>query len=386
MIRRKGALATLSGQRWRATHQSTVDAVLGAGVRKVRSTGSQFFNMDNWTARSFGADLCEWARLNPGKTPDRYDVEGWLSDANRNRVSHSDRGITIASTPDELPIGLAMALVGGGYHEAWHTEFSRNTPLHMREVWPKILDLWKLVPYEPSKGKKGWSGLTGPLLQWSNIIEDIRIERVGCKKYPGAHSKMEALQDLILAQEAESRAKALEMRGATLNDDLSTVMGAYRDLGLGYTTPPQKLAITEYQKRSPEGWAFVTKGSLKPFLDRAINLGVRDDMESLWLAMEVVAAISEASTPQPKPPKPPPQPKGDPPKDAPPSNSETSDDEDEGEAGSGPPPKATTFKVGDRAILKAGPYKGRTVEVTRAGLADRTTGHQDLEYALVEDE
>ena len=125
----------LNGSKWRATHQATVDGVLAriGESRSVSSRGSNFFNQDSWTARTFAARLCEWARLNPASTPDRYDIEDWVNMANREARWHHDKGITIASTPDDLPKWLAFALVGGGYHEAWHTLYSRRTPIRIEE-------------------------------------------------------------------------------------------------------------------------------------------------------------------------------------------------------------------------------------------------------------
>lgn len=401
--------AMLDGSKWRHTHQRTVDSVLAetGETRKVRSRGASFYNVDSWTARVFAAALCEWARLNPGLTPDRYDVENWVWKANRalhNTYDH-DKGITIAQTPDDLPKGLALALVGGGYHEAWHTLYSRRTRILVDEVWPKVQDLWALVPYAPEEGKRGWAGLTKALLDWGNIIEDIRIERVGCRDFPGAPRKMEALQDLILKQEEEGRSVS-EHRGIAINDDLSVVTGTFRDLGLGYRTPTQDRILGEYKKRSPSGWDFVTKGPLKPLLDRAIALDAQDDMDHLWLAMEVVAAIV-AATEAPPPPEPEPESEegeegetggaGEPP---PPQQmpdqleaewfQDQEEPEEEPEAPKAPPQpvpdKPLLYKVGDRAVLNTGEHKGRTVEVVRASLPHPETGVQRLEFALVEDD
>jgi hypothetical protein len=427
--RRNPTPAGLKGQKWRNTHQSTVDAILGAGVRSISSRGNQFYNKDNWTARTFAGAFTSWAKLNPGARPTYSDIEGFVVYANRSRVDEWEKGITIAATPDDLPQHLAMALLGGGYHEAWHTKWSRVRHLSMSEVWPRIIELWDLIPYEPAAGKRGWAGLTGPLLEWSNIIEDIRIERLGCKMYPGAPEKMEALQDLILKMEVEGRAAAVH-RKLPINDDLAVVMGSFRDLGLGYGTPQQKVALQSYRERSPAGWLFVNAGPLRPLLNKAIALGPDDDLESLWLAMEVVSTISAVSVPQPRPAPPKkPEPKeeeedeqdedldedeqdsdeqgeeGDEGEEGEPSEDEdedgdegdSSDEEDasaseeeappsSGSGGSaGPDPDALLWKLGDRAVLKAGPYAGREVEVIKAGLPDEN-GKQDLSYALVEED
>ena len=418
MSRRSKAPEDLDGSKWRRTHQATVDGVLSHinETRKVRSQGSMFFNQDSWTARAFTAALCEWARLNPASAPDRYDIEDWVQAANRaeHSVGDSNRGITIASTPDDLPRWLAFALVGGGYHEAWHTLYSRRTAIHIKEVMSTVQDLWKLVPYAPHEGKKGWAGLTKALLDWSNVIEDIRIERLGCKQFPGSPAKMEALQDLILKQEREGR-EAASLAGVPTNDALSVVMATFRDVGLGYETPDQDAALRGCQERSPEGYRFVTEGPLKPLLARAIALGPEADLDCLWLAMEVVAAIVKASEAPQEAPKPQPAPE----------DSDEDEEEQEGEqegqgTGQGepqepqeqgqqdaypedepddssqdgkkaPPQKKgpelpPLYKKGDRAKLKAGPYAGREVEVTRASLPHPETGVQNLEFALIEED
>lgn len=407
MSRSAIGLAQLDGRKWQQSHQATVDSILGAGKRKVVSRGTAFFNKDNWTARGFAVAFCEWARLNPDHCPDQYDLEGILRKANAPSVGEYDKGITIASTPDDLPRWLAWALVGGGYHEAWHTRYSRTSPILMREVSAPIAKLWGLVPFDPANGRRGWAGLAGAVLTWSNIIEDIIIERRGCIEFPGSPMKMEALQDLILQQEGAGTLGDKSHRAVQGANDVRVVIGAFRDLGLGYQTPDQMLALANYKKASPKSWDFVTKGPLKPLLDRSIALGAAkgtNGLESLWLAMEVVATIWMATTPPPPPPAPPkgaspPPPTGakpQPPKQqeaSPPMGEEEPEPSDEEEKEPPKKPKSKEpkiklilYKVGDRAKLTVGEYAGRTVEIVRAGLPDEKTGEQDLEYALVEEE
>lgn len=274
------SLPMLSGAKWRAAHQFTVDGVLGAGQRRVESRGTRFMNQDTWTSRAYVSELTKWAKANPGRTPSQTDVSRWVDAA--NAFSVDSKKIVIASTPDDLPLATAMALVGGGYHESWHTVFSRRTPLLLHEVLEPTLRRWALV--------KDWSKMTEALLQWGNIVEDIRIERLGCKKYPGSPEKMEALQDLILTQEEEGLAKAKRM-GAPVNNHIRVINGAFRDLGLGYKTGLQEIALRDYQKSSPQAWDLVTVGALRPFLDRSINLTAKEDLESLWISMDIVAVL-----------------------------------------------------------------------------------------------
>jgi hypothetical protein len=355
-------MTTISGQRFRRTHQQTIDSILGPGVRSVRSEGNSFYNRDSWTLRAFTAAFCRWAQMNPGLNPDERDVRSWLREANHTHIRPWERGIVIAQTPDDLDKKRASALMGGGYHEAWHTEWSRLAPLAEEDVWPRLGELWRELP----QGKRlpSWSSLTRTLLEWSNIIEDIRIERLGCRKYPGSKKRMEDLQDLILDMEREGRALA-EHRGLPTHGPLQVVMGAFRDLGLGYETPTQALALRGYRKRNLKAYRMVHEGPLRPLLDRAIALRPEDDCENLWLAMEVVIELIRARyLLLEAPPK----------KEAPPSPQ-------------APPPLGggkEPVRVGQKALIKQGPYAGRRAEVVRVGLPDPETGIQELEYRLLD--
>ena len=115
--------AGLDGNKWRSSHQATVDAILNPlGVeRKVRSRGNQFYNKDHWTGRQFLAAMCQWAELNPGARPDEATVRQWVCVANQEPMDRygypvldNERGIVIGQTPDDLPLWLALALIGGG--------------------------------------------------------------------------------------------------------------------------------------------------------------------------------------------------------------------------------------------------------------------------------
>ena len=436
-------LPTVSGAKWRATHQHSIDAVLGANVRKVTSRGSAFVNHDTWTGRCFVAAMCKWAQANPNVVPTSMEVGLWVNEANGAYVHNP--GIAIAQTPDDLPIGTRDALVGGAYHEAWHTQYSRRKFISYNAVAAPVLTRWSLLT------QGSWADLASKVLEWSNIIEDIRIERVGCKAYPGALPRMEALQDLILKQESEGLASA-RAHGIKVHKALNGVTCYFRDIGLGYTTLAQKTALKGYDG---QGVMFV-ETVLRSQLDAAMNLKAKDDLDCLWLAMEVVAAIVNASQgkdeaedgsedgdegkpekqkgqkgEKPKKGEKQDKPEQDKPEQGDPSDEDEdeqdgddgSDDDEDGEGSGdgdsgeqdskgskGKPSKdksdkqdaqdksdksdkqdgkgkgsnaPRTFKVGDRAKLKAGPHAGREVEVTFASEPD-ASGVQDLRFALVE--
>ena len=361
---------------WKRTHQAAVDAVLGSDTRKVRVAGTGFSNRDRWTARVLWADLVRSISLY-GNRMERWTVEDAVRRANQTQVDEAY--ILVAETPKELTPRDQRASLGGDYHEAWHTEWSCRRNLSITEVWEPLMERWGLV--------EDWSPFIGAVLHWSNLIEDIRIERLGCVKYPGTPPKMRDLQDLILDMETKGR-EAAEHRGLkATNEDVSVIMGTFRDLGLGYESVKQQIALAGYRERSPEGYALVDTGALRPMLDRAINMAADDDLGSFWLAMEVVAALVNLKI------------------DKAPEKGEGTDESPEGGEGDGdvpsdeefapnqgddetPPGDATSkpstlpdvaiYAVGDRAM-----FNGVLVEVTHAGLPDPKTGEQSLQFAPV---
>ena len=262
----------LDGAKWRNSHQSSVDAILAStGLRRtVASYGERFYNVDAWPGRAMLAAIAA--------SPDAGYID-WLERANQPGPKPR---IVIASTPDELPHGLAMALVGGAYHEAWHTLYTRRRPISLEQVEH---DLGARVKQGDSAF---WAASGQAMMEWSNIIEDIRIERIGCKAFPGTGPKMVALQDLILKMEMESRPEI--MPELTPTHILSFIACLFRDLGLGYNSPSQRAALLVYDRICPEARQIVD-GPLRPFLDAAINLGPQDDLACGWLAMDILLAL-----------------------------------------------------------------------------------------------
>lgn len=272
----------MDATRFKNTHRASVVAILGGEAPKVASRGSRFYNVDRWTARVLVKHMTEWARVNPGATPSLAHVDAWVNAANAERVDPAAREIVIAETPDgdALTTRVAMALVGGGYHEAFHTRYSCRRTLSAREVADIVIPRWRKVA--------DWSPLAGTLLEWGNLIEDIRIERRGNDEYPGTFIKLCDLQDLVLGQEADTRAQAAndpKMRA------MLVVNGTFRDIGLGYATEAQDAVLRWYETADPAAHAMVTSGPLSPLLDESIALTAADDLGHLRLAMDVIAAL-----------------------------------------------------------------------------------------------
>jgi hypothetical protein len=250
----------MNSQTIKATHHASVTAILGSGTRPVRSQGVQFYNRDRWTGRVLLDEISKDLTRNGGGPLTRDRIAKWVRAANNQSVS--DPSITIADTPDNLNDRMIGALIGGAYHEAWHTKYSCTRNLTVDEVERLLRSRWGKI--------SDWMNFAKLILDWSNVIEDIRIERLGGKVYPGTHTKMCDLQDFILDLEAkgdtEARAHGIQTGGA-----LSTITKTFRDLGLGYPTNRQQAALDAYKRDNQQAVDFVTKGALAPLLKETIE-------------------------------------------------------------------------------------------------------------------
>lgn len=272
----------INGARYKLSHRASVIGILGDEAPPVSSRGEQFYNTDRWTARFLVSRACKWAADNPGCVPTRSIVARWVSETNAEPTP--EREIVIAETPDVLPFHTALALTGGGYHEALHTYYSARRDLNLTEVADLILPRWAKV--------KDWAALEKALLDWSNIIEDIRIERLGCTRFEAIYFKMCDLQDFILDQEESADTKAQQL-GKKAPNEMGVIARTFRDLGLGYDTDKQRRAYERYTAAHPEAVALVKTGPLHPLLQEAINLTEEDDLGSLRIALDVLVKLAE---------------------------------------------------------------------------------------------
>lgn len=282
---------TINGHQVRATHSSTIASVLSDRntIPSVESKGRNFYNQDSWTLRIFVALMCDWAQKNKGCTPTIDQIKEWVSSAN-NKVGSIVSAIVIAATEDNLDRDMLLALVGGGYHEAWHTRYSMRGRLDWRIVVPNVLKRWAQI--------ENWAPFHNELQKWNNIIEDIRIERVGIKEFPPTRTSMIELQDFVLNLEKQGLEGARAHGHSGERNALSVISGTFRDLGLGYfESALQREIILSYEKDNKQGYDLVNEGALRPLLDKAINLtdSTEDKYQCLWIAMDVIITLCEES-------------------------------------------------------------------------------------------
>jgi hypothetical protein len=272
----------IKGAKYRATYLASVKGILGPQTPRVSSRGSLFYNHDRWTLRHFVKYMVDWAQKNAGCVPLFKDVADWTQKANNEKVSNSEREIVVANTPEFLPLRTALALTGGAYHEALHTLRSCRRDLKADEMFKMVVPRWAKVA--------DWSRYTGALLEWSNLIEDIRIERLGCQEFE-IHTKLCDLQDFILNMEEESQQnlRAHKKKPGALN----IISTTFRDVGLGYPTQNQKIALDRYRKDDAAAVKLVLDGPLTPFLKEAIALKKSDDTACLRISLDVIATLGE---------------------------------------------------------------------------------------------
>jgi hypothetical protein len=275
-----------SGDRWRTAYRTSVVSILGREAPEVLSQGSRFYNVDRWTVRVLVKHMCDWAKANPGVAVTRTEVGKWVEAANAEKVPK--RRIVIAATPAKLSLRVALALAGGGCHEAFHTRYSCRRSLTTSEVCAVILPRWAQIA--------DWSKLYTLIQDWNNIAEDIRIERRGNEDYPGVFQQLCNLQDFILAQEQSSR--DTPSKPADAGETLYVVSAIFRDLGLGYETVDQEQALALYRIRNPTACDLVEHGPLRPHLDEAISMPNSDDLGCLRVAMDVLIELSKLMNPQ----------------------------------------------------------------------------------------
>ena len=280
----KSETPTIRGDKWRSAYRAQVVSLLGSDAPPVSSRGKRFFNRDMWHFRVFTSILCKWIVGRPGTKPTRDDLKKMVVET--NATARPRREIVIARTPDRLTVRTGFALIGGSIHEAGHTYYSRRSPIAVADVaW--ILDVWDSVPE--------WNRFHAMIQRWSNVIEDIRIERLLRVEFPGCFVKLHDLQDFILRMEAEGEENA-RSHGANTRGALSIVMRTFRDVGLGYVTPTQEAALEKYRADNPEAVELVLNGPLSGLLRETIALGEDDDGACLRLAFEVIAALYAVSS------------------------------------------------------------------------------------------
>lgn len=292
MIGNHGKLEPVtSGAKHRNTHRASVISILGTEAPPVLSKGSRFYNADRWTLRLLVGVMCGWAGRNNGVAPCEDDIRRWVAEANLTDFNDKDREIVIASTPDVLSNKMVMALVGGAYHEALHTKYTCRRNLTTPEISDIVIKRWPLV--------KDWSLHTKDILEWSNIIEDIRIERRGCMEYGGIHSRMCDLHDFVLGEQDKLMSKS---RPSTMD----IIKLSFRDLGKGYDTDVQEQAYATYREFNRDAFEMVRNGPLSEIVWESAN-GIHDDvLGSFRLAMDVLGKLSALSDDSPAANAPPP--------------------------------------------------------------------------------
>lgn len=294
------------GGLYAATHHASVRTICGDHAPPVYSRGEHFLNFDRWLDKALMVEMMDWAREHPGETPTEADIWAWVMAANVSPIP--TRMILIASTPKQLDWTAARARTGGAYHEGLHTLYSRRHRLLVSEVADMVWELWELAD---------WSKVGHFVQEIQGYVEDVRIENRGNDRFPGIYPSMCDLQDFVLLMEEDglrdARAHfkmtldAIQQHNASLTTgqtpkqvpeepehwtEMSTMLCALRDLGLGYThTTQAQRSIERYQETHPEVYAAVESGFLSPFVEEASALRADDGLGALWLSMKITAAI-----------------------------------------------------------------------------------------------
>jgi uncharacterized protein YegL len=266
----------LTGARWR-DHRASVEAILGAQAPPVESYGDSFYNIDRWVGGKFL--IHELGKR--GKGALALEIRKAIHRA--NSIPSPPRKIVVAETPDNLPLSTLQALIGGCYHEAWHTLYSHRESITSREEDWLVEKLEPLLGQLPTKKKtyEIWGHL------W-NLLEDIRIERRGCQEFVGTPPNMRMLHDFVLDQEDAGRKK----HNLPIQPN-SVLLGGFSLLGLGYDTPKSNMRLLEYQQAYPDVWELLEKGEIADIL-RETKAMTSNKLEALVLSLRLLVAIQQA--------------------------------------------------------------------------------------------
>mgnify|MGYP001068195011 CR=1 FL=1 len=281
--------ATHPGRRYQLAVQGAVDAILmPMGItRRVVCRGTRFFNVDAWPWLAFCEHLCEQLSKAPKRGINEPQLHKLIKKANSVRCAKPY--IQVAAIPEQVTTRVALAIIGGGYHEAWHTKYSKRGRVRAKEV----TCLLRILDAVIEEGGEWDAKLRGLLLTLQHLVEDIRIERCGNQEFPGALQPMRDLQDFILDQEKKSRENSSKALNSTASSNARSILFCcMRDLGLGYNTEKAREAIEFYKETSPEAVALCSSGGpLAPLIQEAKTLAPEDEMGSLRVAAEMTLLL-----------------------------------------------------------------------------------------------
>ena len=279
-------LETFPGAHYWRSMQGSVDAILTpiGEKRRVLSMGTQFVNFDAWTGEKFAHVLCEFLGKNPTRMPSPHELRDLIASANSARCR--DPHIRVARMPERVTLRVARAIIGGGYHEAFHTKYSKRDRIRQSEVQP-VIDIAEQVVLA---GGKFDAKMRGLVMTLHHLVEDIRIERCGNEDFDGAKQAMVDLQDFILDLETVGRKKGAKVKNVTVSMNARSIMlCAFRDLGLGYNSHKAREMIQFYKTHAPGAIALLAPGGiLAPMVHESKALGRDDKMGSLRIAMKIV--------------------------------------------------------------------------------------------------
>jgi len=260
----------LTGSRYLATHQASVESILGSSERRVVSKGDTFENIDSWTFLILLQEMDAWHRRCPDQQPDRAIISRWALSISQKQCP--DPHIRIPATPDRLPARLMYALVEGIYHECWHTLYSLRGPLHLDHLlegfqgrWERLVDI----------------SISGNVVPFYQILEDIRIEGLGMKMFPGTAKGLTHLHDFVLSSERD-------LPSLTRQDVCQCLL---RDFGHQHKSDNQNLAFERYREHFPDVWGLFQE-EFPSLILKKLRQNYYNYYAPLWLAIDFTSWLS----------------------------------------------------------------------------------------------
>lgn len=239
------------GMRWSSLAQAAVQAILGSKhiSRQVTVTGDRFLNQDTWYNLSYAKFIL--SAVDKGANLP-LPMEVMRVAENHFKNASFVPSIFISRVEDADP-KKGCALVGGCHHEAFHTLYS------LRKDTSKSIQELKEVLNEAKNLPQGWGKFA---YDWYLYLEDVRIERLGRREFPGSFVPLCNLQDYILEKETSA------LDHLSREDALQII---FRDLGYGYSTKVSQGRLEEYRRRFPDIVDMCLRGPFSALLEEIRN-------------------------------------------------------------------------------------------------------------------
>lgn len=259
---------------------------MGAQAPKVIYCGSSFLHIATWMDRRLIGMVADWAQKNPNRVPGEAEVEAWYF-ALANLPRDTRNVIMLGVIPVGVSWQFEAAFDGATLHETFHGLYSRKAVLTRQDIRDLVVKNWALIP--------SWARFANFILDAQNLVEDVRIERIGMEDYPGSVGPLEALTEFVATSPARET-KGTDLKAAPQSRGSQLVRRLFLALSyLGHTisTPGCVSTLEEIRREDPVLMQEIEEGRYRPALDALRSIDLRDDLAAMRQAIALAHLVAE---------------------------------------------------------------------------------------------